>query len=159
MENKLFYATTDRLDRTNLIHLYPQKIFNGIKVQCGKTMGRYRLWVTHPPQGEVCQKCLEACPRETLLFKHEATRPGQIWLAEACEYIFDGQTWRGPFEVPLEPPPPGEKMGLRLTSEQVREIRALYARGNYSQRALAAKFEVSCPTICHILNRKLWRNV
>lgn len=46
-----------------------------------------------------------------------------------------------------------------LTPESVREIRHMYATGNYSQRELAKQFGVSGKSVCHIVHRKTWQNV
>ncbi|OBK00046.1 hypothetical protein A5741_25190 [Mycolicibacterium conceptionense] len=46
-----------------------------------------------------------------------------------------------------------------LTPDAVREIRHLYATGNYSQTELARKFAVSGKSVCHVVNRKTWQNV
>lgn len=53
----------------------------------------------------------------------------------------------------------GERNGqARLTWEQVTKIRAQYAMGGISQRALAVEHGVSSATIWHIVNQHTWRN-
>ncbi|WP_165612865.1 hypothetical protein [Mycolicibacterium fortuitum] len=46
-----------------------------------------------------------------------------------------------------------------LTPEAVREIRRMYATGDYSQKELAQRFGVSGKSVCHIVHRKTWANV
>jgi len=51
----------------------------------------------------------------------------------------------------------GSKVGgAKLTSDDVRKIRALYSTGKYTQRLLAGQFGVASNTVCYIVNRKLW---
>ena len=47
----------------------------------------------------------------------------------------------------------------KLTEDDVREIRRLYAMGCISQRGLARRFMVSQRTICQIVRRELWKHV
>lgn len=47
----------------------------------------------------------------------------------------------------------------KLTKKQVIEIRELYKSGQYSQRKLAEKFEVSQHQIMLIVKRKSWSNI
>lgn len=55
--------------------------------------------------------------------------------------------------------PRGERNGnAKVTAEQVREIRAMYARGT-TQRAIADVFGVKEPTIQSIVTYKSWRHV
>ena len=44
----------------------------------------------------------------------------------------------------------------KLTMEDAREIRRLYATGNYSQREIAQMYGCSQQTICRILNNQSW---
>jgi hypothetical protein len=54
----------------------------------------------------------------------------------------------------------GEAQGMaKLTEESVREIRRLYATGEYSQRKLAKQFGVAAPTIIRAVRRETWRHV
>lgn len=46
-----------------------------------------------------------------------------------------------------------------LTPDAVREIRRMYATGDYSQKDLAQRFGVSGKSVCHIVRRKTWANV
>ena len=46
-----------------------------------------------------------------------------------------------------------------LNADKVREIRKIYATGEYSSRKLAAMFGVSKPTILNIINGKTWSHV
>jgi len=47
----------------------------------------------------------------------------------------------------------------KLTEDDVREIRRLYATGKFSQRVLARRFGVSQATISLIVQRKIWKHV
>lgn len=52
----------------------------------------------------------------------------------------------------------GEKHGMsKLTQEEARQIRKLYATGKYTQRQLAKKFNVTQCPIARIVNHKGWR--
>lgn len=54
----------------------------------------------------------------------------------------------------------GERVGTsRLTVDAVRAIRALYAAGGITQRALAARFGVSQRQVLSIVKRRSWRHV
>lgn len=56
--------------------------------------------------------------------------------------------------------PRGEQAGTaKLTAAQVTEMRATYARGGITQRALAAQHGVSQATIAQLLRRKRWASV
>lgn len=60
-------------------------------------------------------------------------------------------------------PPPlhvGEKQhNARLTSDDVRQIRQLYAAGQHTQRELAATFGVGRTTVTWVINRRSWAHV
>jgi hypothetical protein len=60
-------------------------------------------------------------------------------------------------------PPPmhaGEECHLaKLNESQVREIRRLYATGNFTQRKLALQYGVTAQTICKIVRRKIWKHI
>jgi hypothetical protein len=45
----------------------------------------------------------------------------------------------------------------KLSSEQVDEIRVLYATGKFFQRTLADEYGVDQATICHIIRNESWR--
>ena len=47
----------------------------------------------------------------------------------------------------------------KLTEDRVREIRRLYATGNFTQRELARQFGVSTQTICMIVLRQTWKHI
>jgi len=47
----------------------------------------------------------------------------------------------------------------KLTEDDVREVRRLYATGKFTQQELALKFGVSQMTISNIVRRKLWKHV
>jgi hypothetical protein len=46
-----------------------------------------------------------------------------------------------------------------LTEADVREIRRLYATGEYLQKELAARFGVQVPAVSMIVNRRSWKHV
>lgn len=52
----------------------------------------------------------------------------------------------------------GRSRSVRLTPDQVREIRSQHARG-VSQADLCRRFRVSDPLVCHIVQRKRWKHV
>jgi len=47
----------------------------------------------------------------------------------------------------------------KLTENQVREIRLLYATGKFSQQELALRFGVSQRTISSVVGRRIWKHV
>ena len=47
----------------------------------------------------------------------------------------------------------------KLTVDQVRDIRRLYAQGDVSQSTLAEQFGVSAPTISAIITRRNWKDI
>jgi len=47
----------------------------------------------------------------------------------------------------------------KLTEDQVREIRRLYATGNFTQREIALQFGVDQTTISPIVNRQTWKHI
>lgn len=49
--------------------------------------------------------------------------------------------------------------GSKLTNEQVLEIRSTYEVGKTLYRDLSAKFGVTVPVICNIINRKTWKHI
>lgn len=54
----------------------------------------------------------------------------------------------------------GEKNGrAKLTEDKVREIRVLYASGEFSYRALGKRFGVSCQLVSQIVNYKIWTHI
>jgi len=60
--------------------------------------------------------------------------------------------------------PPPIHMGeanshAKLTEDQVREIRRLYATGNFTQQELALEFGVTRQTVSYIVRRKIWKHV
>lgn len=49
--------------------------------------------------------------------------------------------------------------GARLTVDQVREIRKLYAAGGYTHRAIAALYGTARETVTRIITRHTWKNI
>ena len=47
----------------------------------------------------------------------------------------------------------------KLTDDEVQEIRQLYSTGNFSQRALAARYGVQQKAIWGVVNLKTWTHV
>jgi hypothetical protein len=47
----------------------------------------------------------------------------------------------------------------KLTEDQVREIRRLYATGVFTQQELALRFGVDQRTVSEIIRRKIWKHV
>jgi DNA invertase Pin-like site-specific DNA recombinase len=57
-------------------------------------------------------------------------------------------------------PPRGSAHGrAKLSEDIVREIRRLYATGEFTQQELALRFGVSKHTISLIVRRKIWKHV
>lgn len=52
-----------------------------------------------------------------------------------------------------------EHPGAKLTEDQIREIRKLYAHGGFSMKTLGKMFGVVAATICMIVNRKRWGHI
>lgn len=50
-------------------------------------------------------------------------------------------------------------LSIKLTEDDVREIRRRYAEGGVLQRELAREFEVSKQLISKIVNRQVWVHV
>jgi hypothetical protein len=48
---------------------------------------------------------------------------------------------------------------VKITPDDARQIRSLYATGNYFMRHLAEKFGISLTTIHDIIHRKIWKQV
>lgn len=53
--------------------------------------------------------------------------------------------------------PPGTHNRAKLTSEEVDEIRDLYAQGYMLQKELAREFGISQPEVSRIVNKKRWK--
>lgn len=54
----------------------------------------------------------------------------------------------------------GEDVGTsKLSEAQVKQIRQLYAQGDYSQRRLASRFTVTQANIYNIVNRHTWTHI
>lgn len=47
----------------------------------------------------------------------------------------------------------------KMTGETVRELRAAYAAGGISMKALGARYGITAPTVHHIIHRDTWRDV
>lgn len=78
--------------------------------------------------------------------------PAHLWLGTCAENHAD--KWAKGRGVRLT----GERSGSsKLTWDDVRAIRHLYALGGHSHRSLGRQFGVSGPAICAIVNGKTWR--
>jgi hypothetical protein len=56
--------------------------------------------------------------------------------------------------------PRGESLAhSKLTNDQVIKIRAIYAAGGISMKALGAQFGVSVSSVCMIVNRDIWQHI
>ena len=49
------------------------------------------------------------------------------------------------------------RSSTRLSWDEVKEIKRLYSTGNYSQRALAARFNVGAMTINRVIKERCWK--
>ena len=83
--------------------------------------------------------------------------PAHLFAGTAKDNMIDMHTKR---RWPAEMVAKGEDVaGSRLTEAKVREIRALYAAGRYSQYELARAFGVKQPTIGCVITRRTWKHV
>lgn len=87
-------------------------------------------------------------------------RPDHLFLGTAQDNTDDmirkGRRRSGGPLVPLR----GRKNGMaRLTSEQVLEIRSLYAERAATQEALAARYGIDQTTVSSVVRRKNWRHI
>ena len=116
-----------------------------------KTMSAHRLsWML--ANGEIPEgMCvLHRCDRPACI------NPGHLWLGTRAENQRD-MTDKGRGRPGGAEGPRGEKNGnSKLTKKQVREIRRLYATGEYPQAALAEQFCVGQTRVSYIVNRKSW---
>ena len=87
--------------------------------------------------------------------------PEHLWLGTQRENVRDMRVkGRG-----SDPPrhghgPRGERHPkAKLTEHDVREIRTLYATGDWTHRMLADRFGVHKASVGHILTRRRWRHV
>lgn len=109
-------------------------------------------------------------PEELFVLHHcdnpPCVRPGHLFLGTNLDNTLDrhskGRDARGERHGSRTHPHKfGARYGernsnVRLTEEQVLDIRRLYAAGSYSQKHLAEMFGVTQPTISLIVNRKMW---
>lgn len=118
----------------------------------GKDMKAHRLsyMIHHPltidlqehPKLQVCHKCDNP----------KCVNPSHLWLGTHTDNMRDKQT-KGRQSI-------GEKHGsVKLTEQQVRDIREKYEKGNTTHRKLADEYGVSKSTISDIINRKNWAHI
>lgn len=82
-------------------------------------------------------------------------RPDHLFIGTPADNVRDMHSkGRSRFHTGI-----GRPSRRRLTEDQVREIRAIYAEGKISQPSLAAKFDVSPTSIFNIVHHRVWRNV
>jgi hypothetical protein len=118
-------------------------------------------WETHvgpiPPGMWVLHKC----------DNRRCVRPDHLFLGTHADNMRDrnqkGRTARGGRTgARLHPDcvARGERTGnARLTSDQVREIRALHAAGNITHKILAARFCVSRRSISAVVTKLAWKHI
>lgn len=64
------------------------------------------------------------------------------------------------FRLGLRKPLQGEKAGnVKITDKQVKEIRRLYAGGQYYQKELAKKFKVSQQLVSRVIRKEIWKHL
>jgi len=114
---------------------------------------RQKVWMTHRlawtlvvgpiPDGQcVLHRC--DTPR--------CVRPDHLFLGTQIQNVDDRQKKQRQAR--------GERSGAsKLTDSTVAEIRALYAAGGVSQRALGRRFGTDNSTICRVVNRERWTHV
>jgi hypothetical protein len=61
--------------------------------------------------------------------------------------------------VPITPAVGEAAHNVKLTDDEIREIRAKYATGGYSMRRLGAEYGVSGAMVHHIVRRKNWTHL
>lgn len=105
----------------------------------------YEIHVGQIPQGlHVCHTCdTPAC-----------VNPDHLFVGTPADNMRDRNA-KGR-HVPMRGIANGE---AKLTDDQVREIRRLYASGNYTQKALTKQFGVKIPQISRICRRVLWKHI
>jgi hypothetical protein len=101
----------------------------------------------------------------------ECTRPSHLFLGTRQDNMIDmdqkGRRKPSPSygddngsRTKPERLPIGERNGsAKLTTEEVLEIREIFARGIKTKSELAASYDVSPMNIAHIVNRQIWRHV
>ena len=78
--------------------------------------------------------------------------PDHLWLGTNTDNMADRSSKRRSAR--------GEGHGLaKLTTTQAAEIRAKYAKGGVSQRALADEYSVSQRTVLNIHKNQIWKEI
>lgn len=119
-----------------------------VKINGQRTMvGAHVLtcWAFHGP----CPPGLECCHKDGV---PDHNVPDNLYWGTRAQNIED-QRRHGVYQQ-------GSRSGLaKLTEDQVREIRRLYAEGGHSNYSLADQFGVNHATVWQILSRRTWKHV
>jgi predicted transcriptional regulator len=82
----------------------------------------------------------------------------QFGISQAnVSFIVRGKAWSHLDASTIAPD--AKARHIKLTEDQVREIRRLYASGTWTHARLAKRFGVSDASICGLINRTIWANV
>lgn len=73
--------------------------------------------------------------------------------------LLTGKTWIDPDYIPPTHKRGEEQRDAKLTDQKVRDIRARYAAGGVTQRALGDEYGVSDVAIRNVIHRKTWKHV
>jgi len=79
---------------------------------------------------------------------------------ENLEWVTQSENMIHSYKNGLQKPLKGSLNGnAKLNEAQIKEIRQLYATGNYLQREIASKYNLSLANINRIVNYKRWKHV
>lgn len=84
--------------------------------------------------------------------------PNHLWLGNASENIKDAVK-KGTYKPPKWDRNGSRNPAAKLTEEKVREMRAKYATGLYTQKRLGAEYGINQRTACQILRGEKWQTV
>ena len=103
----------------------------------------YELFYGTPPEGRlVCHSCDNP----------SCINPSHLFLGSAADNQRD-MVEKGRGRT-------GERNGkAKLVAEEVQQIRALYATGEWTQHQLARRFGISQLTVSNIVTRKTWKHI
>ena len=152
----------NRTDRTGECWLWTRgKAGNGygITTVAGRQMYAHRLIYEVingpiPPGIEICHNCPSGDNPSCI-------NPAHLFAGTRKENAQDmGRKGRGVFQVHPEKAPLGERNGnVKLTKDQVIEIRLLKEKGLATITQIAMNFGVTDSAICKVIFRRTWRHI